>query len=413
MTCRQCLQELEQDGSCWHCQTGPFGDYMDGQAAVAPVAEPLPNRRVDLRPYLDGTYVPQTPSVGAERDDGIQLLYSGKWHTVIAPTTSGKSWFGIWHVVATLRAGMKVAYAHFEESSPLGTLNRIRQAAPDLDIEVIAENLIWLDCTMSWRSPAEWSHAVPDDVELLILDGINAACSQHQWPVEKTDGVGAYRRTFVTPITSRGAAVLSLGHPPKATDRQGEKHGYGSTAWLDDVDGVGFRMLASKTSPIRRDHHGWSAIYTVKDRYGEVERHGELNGSNEDGGTSNEGWYYIGSMHVDNTLGRTAVTMTAPKGGGVTAGPYAKLAGHVLTVMDSLQHQRFETFGALEDQVRSYGHEFRQAHLRSALLHLEREGLIQWPEVAARKPRPGWLTAIGRYRIQEEKRDAENLDPAA
>ncbi len=397
----------------WDRQDEQHGDYMDGQAAVAPEIEAPSRRVVDLRPYLDGSYVPQTPSVGGERDDGLQVLYSGKWHTVIAPTTSGKSWFGIWHVVAALRDGKKVAYAHFEEASPMGTVNRIRQTASELAIDTIVDNLVWLDCTRSWKSPAEWEHSIPNDVELLILDGINAACSQHQWPVEKTEGVGAYRRTFVTPITSRGAAVLSLGHPPKATDRQGERHGYGSTAWLDDVDGVGFRMIASKNNPIRRDHHGWSALYTVKDRYGEVERHGELNGSNEDGGTSNEGWYYIGSMHVDNTQGRTAVTVTAPKGGGITAGPHARLAGHVLAVMDTLPNQRFETFGALEDQVRSHGHEFRQNHLRAALLYLEREGLIQWPEAAARKPRPGWMTNLGRYRIQEGRRDAADLDPAA
>lgn len=52
---------------------------------------------------------------------------------------------------------------------------------------------------------------------------------------------------FVHPLTKIGAAVLSLGHPPKATNRQGESYSYGAAGWLNDVDGVGYRMVASKT----------------------------------------------------------------------------------------------------------------------------------------------------------------------
>ncbi len=55
---------------------------------------------------------------------------------------------------------------------------------------------------------------------LAVLDGINAACSQHGWKVADTEAIGSYRAMFVAPLVKAGAAVLSLGHPPKAKDRQ-------------------------------------------------------------------------------------------------------------------------------------------------------------------------------------------------
>jgi hypothetical protein len=82
--------------------------------------------------------------------------------------------------------------------------------------------------------------------QLAVLDGINTACGMHDWAVKEPESVGLYRAMFVHPLTKIGAAVLSLGHPPKATNRQSEYYSYGAAGWLNDVDGVGYRMVASK-----------------------------------------------------------------------------------------------------------------------------------------------------------------------
>jgi 5S rRNA maturation endonuclease (ribonuclease M5) len=60
-------------------------------------AEPE-GRWVDLGPFLDGTYTPEEPSIGAIRDDGIPFIYPGRWHTVIGLMTAGKTFFALWHV---------------------------------------------------------------------------------------------------------------------------------------------------------------------------------------------------------------------------------------------------------------------------------------------------------------------------
>jgi hypothetical protein len=111
--------------------------------------------------------------------------------------------------------------------------------------------------------------------QLAVLDGINAACGMHSWAVKEPESVGLYRAMFVHPLTKIGAAVLSLGHPPKAVNRQSEAYSYGAAGWLNDVDGVGYRVTASKT-PISKGAKGSSALYVVKDRYGEVQRWGQL-----------------------------------------------------------------------------------------------------------------------------------------
>jgi hypothetical protein len=129
--------------------------------------------------------------------------------------------------------------------------------------------------------------------QLAVLDGINAACGQH-WAVKEPESVGLYRVMFVHPLTKVGPAVLSLGHPPKAVNRQSESYSYGAAGWLNDVDDVGYRMTASKT-PIGKGRKGSSALYSVKDRYGEVERWGELQ--------SGDGMarHYMGQFVVDDT----------------------------------------------------------------------------------------------------------------
>jgi 5S rRNA maturation endonuclease (ribonuclease M5) len=47
------------------------------------------SRWLYLDEYLDGSYTPPQPSVGAARDDDLQLLYPGRWHTVIGLMTAG------------------------------------------------------------------------------------------------------------------------------------------------------------------------------------------------------------------------------------------------------------------------------------------------------------------------------------
>jgi hypothetical protein len=292
-----------EDRAARRARLAEMRDTLDGHTTDARLEKP--RRRVNLLPFLNGTYTPPPPSMGGSRDDNQQLLYPGRWHTLVAPTAAGKSWFAVWHVVAELRRGNVVAYAHFEEHSPAGMVDRIRSLAPELTVEDLVDRFIWLDCSSTWKAE-EFAAALPERMSLMVLDGLVAACSQHGWVADKPEAVGAYRSLFVTPAVKTGAAAISLGHPVKARDRQTERHGFGASAWLDEVDGAAFRLEASK-NPIRRGRRGYSALFSVKDRYGQVELAGIPD-------TKREGWFYLGAFTVDSspTVANTTSHLTAP-----------------------------------------------------------------------------------------------------
>jgi hypothetical protein len=356
--------------------------------------EPRKSRRVNLRPYLDGTYVPPVPSVGAERDDGVRLLYPGRWHSVIALTAAGKSWFAIWHAKAVLDAGGTVVYLHFEETSPALTLGRLR--ALGVADDVIAERFVWLDCDTRWtreQFEAELD-ALDQSPTLVVVDGVNAMCTLHGWPVNEPGAVGAYRLTFEKPATKVDAAVLSLGHPPKAPDRQSERHGYGATGWLDEVDGVGFRLVASN-HPIRRGHRGGSQLYSVKDRDDQVQRHGQQV-------RNRDGWWYLGLFVLDDTgltvvdgaeLRRvTVASLTAPEvdDSGQEPDPIGALAREIVKYLAG-HGRRFESQARLKDALRAARVKHDDNDLGPALLQLVDDGELEWPETGRGKARPGWL----------------------
>jgi hypothetical protein len=352
------------------------------------------SRWIDLNQFLDGTYTPPQPSVGAIREDGIQFLYPGMWHTNIALTTAGKTTFALWQVKAVLEWGGHVIYIHFEEANPNGIIHRLR--ALGVSTETIRKQFHWghVNTPWKWGELAAEIQQLEQPPQLAVLDGINAACGMHNWPVKEPESVGLYRAMFVHPLTKIGAAVLSLGHPPKATNRQSESYSYGAAGWLNDVDGVGYRMTASKT-PIGKGRKGSSALYSVKDRYGEVERWGELQ--------SGDGmpWHYMGQFVVDDTppedtagiLPKTRIHVTVPaqneEGGGKDK--IDALCGHIVTHLRETTG-RFESVNKLTDALRAKGVHFTKSDVAPALLRLADRAVIEWPDVADRKPRPGWLT---------------------
>jgi hypothetical protein len=346
------------------------------------------SRWANLGPHLDGTVIRPQPDIGVERDDGIQLLYRKRWHTNIGLTGSGKTTFALWHIKAVLDAGGHVIYLHFEETDPGGVLERLQGIGVDAD--VIVKQFHWANCDKKWHE-GEMAYRLTQLEQppvLAVLDGINAACSQHGWKVGNTEAIGSYRAMFVTPSVKAGAAVLSLGHPPKAKDRQNEMHGFGSTGWLDEVDGVGFRMVASKEAPMMTGAKGFSALYVVKDRYSQVKRWGNLDTTKE------QPWFYMGAFIVDDSqpVGPTIVRLNVPEasGEGQPKSKEATLADHIEECL-RWRVGRFDSLNQLKAWLRVDEVKFTQADTPIALEMLVDQGRLVWQEVTGNKARPGWL----------------------
>lgn len=340
------VTQLNSDNEGQPFEVDPWegmGETVQLRAVASNERQPKSSRIVDLTKYLDGTYEPEKPTAGGHREDGLQILYPSRWHTVIGPTETGKSWLGLAHTAAVIETGGIAVYAHFEESTPAGTVARLLQLG--LDVDAIQKGFVWLDCARHWKH-GEFAQLLEDelpaDPALVILDGINAACSYHGWDVEKTSAVSAYRTQFVTPSTSKGAAVLSLGHPVKSTERAKERHGFGSTAWLDEVDGAGFRLLPG-TTPITRGKTGYANLYVVKDRYGEVTRHAQVSAKNP------EGWRSIASLKVDDTAELTQLWLNKPYNPEEFVNGLSPLAERIITTLHTQVGGRVGSMKGLKD----------------------------------------------------------------
>jgi len=394
-TCRPCIErELAEvaarNGSSVRKTRTAVGVLLTPPPGPAENS-PRTSRRVDLTPYLNGTYVAPEPSAGAIRDDGAYLLYPGRWHTCVGLTGSGKSWLALAHVRdEMLNAGRTVVYVHFEESSPAGTLGRLRSLG--LAPELLVERFVWLDNDRMWERGemgAELASLAPG---LVILDGQNAASVRHGKGPSDPETVGWFRDRFVTPAVASGAAVLSLGHPPKAKDRQDERHGYGASGWLDEVDGVGFRLTAAKGHPIRRGASGSATLHSVKDRYGSVERHGVLESGREQ-------WWYLGSLVVDDSglnVGSTSIRLAAPsrdQAGVSVVDPLDALGEAIIESLDK-RDRRYETQNQLGVWLRADGVTYNDRDLGPALERLEQGARIAREPYRGTRARAGWCVDL-------------------
>jgi hypothetical protein len=311
--------------------------------------------------------------------------------------TAGKTSFALWQVKAVLQGGLHVIDVHFEESDPGGIIHRLLGLG--VDKEAIRKRFHWRDDATSLWEPGEMTREVArleDTPSLAVLDGINAACGIHGWDVSVNAAVGEYRNMFVFPLTTLGTAVLSLGHPPKAANRQSESYSYGAAAWLNDVDGVGYRMNASKT-PITKGKSGSSSLHIVKDRYGEVQRWCELQPDKD------LPWWYVGQFVVDDSPiadpygnAHTVMRLTVPAKAGEEGGQrdkYDDLGDHVVEYLKTANDHRFDSQNQLAVKLRAKGVKVPQNDLAPALERLANNGVITWPD-AVGKSRPGWLTDV-------------------
>jgi hypothetical protein len=182
-----------------------------------------------------------------------------------------------------------------------------------------------------------------------------------------------------------------LGHPVKAPGRQTEAYGYGAAAWLNDVDGVGYRIKAS-SEPLTPGKIGHSALSVVKDRFGDVRRHG----IKTDDDKSDLPWYFMGSFCVDDTYtGQVMVgeklwqhlKVTAPsKDGGDKLDKYDQLGQRVTSFLVTQPGWSFKSQNDLETKMRAAGLAVPRTDMPVTLERLLQTRHIIWPEVPDRKP---------------------------
>jgi hypothetical protein len=249
---------------------------------------------VDLGPYLDGTVLPSRPSVGIVRSDGHQLIYPGLEHAVIGEMESGKSWFALACVAAELRAGHRVIYAHFEESSPADTIERLILLG--VEPEVIRTLFAFVGPERRITSGDVDRLLALGTPSLVVLDGQNEAMALHGQGINDPDGVAEFRRRLVKPFTRVGAAVVELDHVVKDPEKKGQGYALGSAHKGNGINGALF--LVENLEPFGRGRNGASVVSVTKDRPAQLRQLGLP--------TLVARKFWVGTLHVENEPGTPA-----------------------------------------------------------------------------------------------------------
>jgi hypothetical protein len=161
-----------------------------------------------------------------------------------------------------------------------------------------------------------------------------------------------------------------------------------------DVDGVGYRMVASKT-PISKGAKGSSALYVVKAVWrSPAVRRAPIGQRNA--------LVVHGAIRTRRHTRRAGPVRGAPPHQQIrVTKPAANVEGGSKDKIDTLSDQiivhlrettgGFETVNKLADALRAAGVHITKADMAPALQRLANRELIEWPDVPDRKPRPGWL----------------------
>lgn len=225
-------------------------------------------RRVNPKPYLDGTYHPPHPRL-LRRDDGQGLLYPGEVHWLVGESGAGKGWILNHAAGQVLNSGKAVAFLDFEDG-PASVIARLAATgvAPDViadrfgyvrplepvDTEVAAANL---DATIAELTPS-----------LVIIDGVTEAMSLHGLNPSANDDAARFLAHLARPLAADGAAVFATDHMPKGPSQKvqfalGAQHKRAGTA-------VTYMVTTKQPIEMGRSD-GLVQLWLAKDRHGTVQ----------------------------------------------------------------------------------------------------------------------------------------------
>lgn len=341
---------------------------------------------LDLGPYLDGTVTRPEPTIGLQRQDGLQVIYPGKEHSVIGEMESGKSWFTLACTAAELMQGNTVVYVHFEEDDPADTVDRL--LALRVPGYQIRSHFLFIG-PHTPASPDRIARLAERRPTLVVLDGQNEGMILHGQEIREEGGAGEFRNLLIKPWTAVGAAVLACDHVTKDKENRG-RYALGSIHKGNALNGA--LIVLENAEPFGRGERGMSRVYVVKDRPGHIRRHGQK--------TKTPGKTYLGMMTVDDTrqwhdgldLVWATPASTAPDDEPISkSDPYREAKEAILRALADQPEQSVPSMRKLEALIREAGYAVRRGSLQGPADGLVVSGRLE--EV------PGGRGATG-YRIK-------------
>lgn len=200
------------------------------------------------------------------RDDKSKLFYRGKVNGIMGESESGKTWIALHAVQQALCVGQKVIYLDFEDSAR-GIMNRLR-ALGTMNEHLVNLTYAQPDEQMTVEARADLYEALAQlKPDLVVVDGVNAAMTLLGLDLISNTDATKFSQTILRPLTTSGAAVITIDHVTKSKDNQGS-FAIGAQAKRADVNGA--LIKCELEAPFGRGLHGVLKLIVAKDRPGYV-----------------------------------------------------------------------------------------------------------------------------------------------
>lgn len=242
-----------------------LNDELHQAADDAPASSWAP---IDLSAILDGSYVPEEPSL-MPRTDGATLLYPGRVHTFQGESESGKSMVAQAETARILTGWGRAVYIDFESDASVVVGRILMMGAAR---EQVASGLLYL-------RPGVRPHATGEDraaferlltgrFDLAVIDGVTEAASVFGVASKDNDEITAWNRAFARPLAQQtGAAVIQVDHVTKDSESRG-RFAIGAQAKMSALDGAAY--VVEVKEPLGRGLRGVVVLRVAKDRPGAV-----------------------------------------------------------------------------------------------------------------------------------------------
>ncbi|MEU0433725.1 AAA family ATPase [Streptomyces sp. NPDC006290] len=244
-------------------------------------------RGQDLSTFVNGSYKPALPTVGA-RADGIGVLYPGRMSTVAAESEAGKTWFAMILVLQELIRGNHVVYIDFEDEAA-GVVGRLLPMGATIDDLLERFHYIRPEEPLGVADFADLAEVLSLEPTLAVVDGVTEGMSLHGLNINDNKDVAVFGRKVLRPLQDAGPAVFSLDHVVKSSDSRG-RYAIGGVHKLNGLNGVMYLM--ENIHPFGIGVKGRTRITIAKDRPGQLRKESLPNKS---------GLYWFADLVVDAT----------------------------------------------------------------------------------------------------------------
>lgn len=268
------------DAETWPEQTEQDDGLQEGQSRRSWRAQ-------DLSEFVNGTYKPALPTVGA-RADGVGVLYPGRMSTVAAESEAGKTWFALILVLQELNRGNAAVYLDFEDEAA-GIVGRLLRMGANVSDVLERFHYIRPEEPLSTVDLLDLKSVLDTGPTLAVVDGVTEGMSLHGLNINDNLDVAVFGRRVLRPLQDAGPAVVTLDHVVKSAENRG-RYAIGGVHKLNGLNGVMY--LLENIKPFGIGVSGRSRVRIAKDRPGQLRKESLPHKS---------GLYWFGDLVVDAT----------------------------------------------------------------------------------------------------------------